>query len=192
MSRNCCRWSTLSRRFAAHAADRSANPRSSTPTVATILMRIAADFASEASDRSSPGAAPNTAAASANSVGSSNGLTRGSMVSVVFAFASNVDLTFTKHSSNWPARSSAGTSSAELSGLFELASKRPSVDDSRGRCRFSLCRRFAALLFTADRRHSARCSLPFSDGADDSHPRSKNCFFESSVVQPARRKMAHH
>jgi transposase len=50
--------------------------------------------------RSSPGAARSTAAASASSVGSSNGLIRGAMVSVVFAFASNADLTFTKRFSN--------------------------------------------------------------------------------------------
>lgn len=87
-------------RFAAHAADRFANPRSSTPTVATTPTRIAANFASVESDRSSPGAAPNTAAVSASSVGSLNGLIRGSMVSGVFAFASSADLTFTKHSSN--------------------------------------------------------------------------------------------
>ncbi|KVO13286.1 hypothetical protein WJ73_16160 [Burkholderia ubonensis] len=41
-----------------------------------------------AAGQSSLGAAPNTGAASANFVGSSNGLIRGSMVFVVFAFAS--------------------------------------------------------------------------------------------------------
>ncbi len=91
MSRNCCR-------FAALATDRFASPRSSTPIVATIPTRIAADFASAASDWSSSCAAPNTAAASANSVGSSSGLIHGAMVSVVFAFASNADLAFTNAS----------------------------------------------------------------------------------------------
>ncbi|MGF6547299.1 transposase [Paraburkholderia youngii] len=84
----------------APAAGRFASPKSSTQTEATIPTRIAADFASTGSARSSPGAALNTTAASANSGGSSNGLIRGSMVSVVFAFVSNADLTFTKHSSN--------------------------------------------------------------------------------------------
>lgn len=50
-------------------ADRFASPRSSTPIVATIPTRIAADFASATSDRSSPGTAPNTTAAWANSAG---------------------------------------------------------------------------------------------------------------------------
>jgi hypothetical protein len=74
--------------------------KASTQTVAMTPTRIAADFASVESDRSSPGAVPNTVAVSASSVGSLNGLIRGSMVSGVFAFASSADLTFTKHSSN--------------------------------------------------------------------------------------------
>lgn len=45
------------------------------------------------------------------------------MVFVVFAFASNADLTFTKHSSNEPAHSSAGTIFSQTQRPFELASK---------------------------------------------------------------------
>jgi hypothetical protein len=98
MSPNCFRWSTPSRQFVALAADRFASPRSSTPTVVTILTRIAAGFASAASNRLSPGVAQNTAAAAANFVGSSNVLILGSMVSVASALALNAALTFTKHS----------------------------------------------------------------------------------------------
>jgi len=49
------------------------------------------------------------------------------MVSVVFASASNADLTFTKRSSNSAALSSAGTSSGIPSSLFELGSKGETV-----------------------------------------------------------------
>ncbi len=57
MSPSCCGWSTPSRRFAVHAAQNFANPRSSAPGVVTNAMRIVADFSSAASGRSSPGAA---------------------------------------------------------------------------------------------------------------------------------------
>ncbi|VVE84543.1 hypothetical protein PSP31121_04804 [Pandoraea sputorum] len=70
-----------------------------------------------------PGAGQNTAVAWANSAGLSNVLMRGFTTFAVFAFASNVGLTFTRHSSNSAVLSSARTSSGALSRLFETVSK---------------------------------------------------------------------
>ncbi len=61
----------------------------------------------------------------ASIVGWSNVRIPGSTISGAYALASSEVPTFTKHSSNLAARSSVGTSSDELSRVFELASKRP-------------------------------------------------------------------
>ncbi|WP_425128981.1 hypothetical protein, partial [Burkholderia gladioli] len=58
-------------------------------------------------------------------------------ISGAYALASSDVPTFTKHSSNLAARSSVGTSSDELSRVFELPSKRPVQKDSRGAVNFT-------------------------------------------------------